>query len=105
MVPALRSRESTDFTELQANVSHRKDTEARRAQLSALGGVPGVPPAQVGTHCLDHRTVPESPWAPACWMSRMMVPVPPGPTCSGPLRGGHREPQGSPTLTASQRTH
>lgn len=56
-------------------------------------------------HCLDHRTVPESPWAPACWMSRMMVPVPPGPTCSGPLRGGHREPQGSPTLTASQRTH
>lgn len=50
MGPALRSRESTSFTELQANVSHRKDTEARRAQLSALGGVPGVPPAQEGTH-------------------------------------------------------
>ena len=38
------------------------------------------------------------PWAPVSRMSTLMVPIPWGPTCLGPLRERHRGPPGRPGL-------
>lgn len=72
LVVALGSRASTSITGLQANASHRKDTEEGSAQFSAPGqtmvGISRGDPSPGGTtECtvlsLDHIEVSKPTWA------------------------------------------